>query len=111
MVDVPFRILHNEVTTQQAVALSTLVACHQSTVSFQALAAKKPVIHFIPESQSFTTVPLELGLSQKVVSPDDFPVAWEQALQATGEKDFFALIHAPRNSAKLCAETLLGLFE
>lgn len=107
--DIPFRILRNEITTQQAVALSTMLCCHQSTVAFQALAAGKPVIHFIPDSQLFTSVLIEKGMAQKVVHPEEFKQAWDRAIEAATRFDFFEMIGAPRNSARICAETLREL--
>lgn len=47
----PVRVLKNEVSTIEAVAMADLVLCHQSTVGFQAMFLKKPVVYLIPEGQ------------------------------------------------------------
>lgn len=109
--NVPYRVIKNEVTTEEAVAISHLVACHQSTVSVQALAAGKPVIHFIPKPQVFESVSLEKGLAQKVTEIEEFSDAWETAMNQKQNSNFFEILETPRNSVKLCSEALLELLE
>jgi hypothetical protein len=107
----PYRVLQGELTTQEAVALSDEVLCHQSTVAFQAAAAGKPVIYFIPPSQVFTSILLEKGVAQRVGQPGEFLQALAQTRATSQTQDFFKLIGTPRDSVSLIVGALLEYLE
>ncbi|MES2273873.1 MAG: CDP-glycerol glycerophosphotransferase family protein [Chlamydiota bacterium] len=100
------RLLKGELTTVEAVALSDLVIVHQSTVAFQALAAKKPVLHILPPTQKYESLPLQKGLAKRVSSVDKFARAIDQAIGMTPE-DFYELMQIPHHSRELCVEIIL----
>jgi hypothetical protein len=96
----------NDLKIDEALSLADLVICHQSTASFQALAANKPVLHVIPVGQHFDSLPLQKGLAKKVSAVEDFP----QAVKDTLESDvsgFFELMGIPQNSTESCKAALL----
>lgn len=101
-----FRLLDGEATTIEAAALSDLVICHQSTVAFQALAAQKPVIHVIPPTQNFDSIPLQQGLAMKVSRAEDLHPAIRKATQ-TPPGDFYQLLGVPKNGTEIFCEIIL----
>lgn len=95
----------NPFKLNEAMKLADLVVCHQSTAAFQALAAGKPVLHVIPEGQSFDSLPLQKGLATKVSRAEDFPNALEEALEQD-VSGFFDLMGVPENSTKVLTEAI-----
>lgn len=90
----------------EALKLVDIVVCHQSTVSFQALAAGKRVLHVIPEGQEFNSLPLQKGLAKKVSCVEDFAEALQEAMQ-TDVDGFFELMGIPENSTETCQKAIL----
>jgi hypothetical protein len=98
------RLLDGELTTLEAVAVADVVLCHQSTVAFQALAAKKPVVHIIPEGQKFDSLPLQKGLARRISRPDQLA----EALQSAPRKnDLFECLGIPAHCTSECANAIL----
>ena len=89
----------------EAVAIADVVLCHQSTVAFQALAVKKPVLHLIPEGQFFDSLPLQKGLAHKVVKVENFNEELHRALGRPVE-DFSEKMGIPQNSVEACARAI-----
>ncbi len=100
------RLLDGEATTIESAAISDLVICHQSTVAFQALAAQKPVIHVIPPTQYFNSIPLQQGIALKVSRAEDLTPAILKATN-TPSGDFYQLLGVPKNSTELFCEIIL----
>ncbi len=98
--------LKNELKFHEALAIADLVVCHQSTASFQALAAKKPVLHVIPSSQTYSSLPLQKGLAKKVSCAADFADAVHEALEMDVD-GFFDLMGIPENSTECCKAVLM----
>lgn len=96
----------NDLKLNEALAISDLVVCHQSTVSFQALAAKIPVLHVIPLGQHFDSLPLQKGLAKKVSCVEDFAKMVEEAI-STDISGFFELMGIPENSTESCNQAIL----
>jgi hypothetical protein len=96
----------NPFKLSEAMRLADLVVCHQSTAAFQALAAGKPVLHVIPEGQSFDSLPLQKGIAKKVSRVEDFPNALQEALEQD-VSGFFDLMGIPENSTDVLRETIL----
>ncbi len=92
--DPKIRVLKNEVSTIEAVAMADFVFCHQSTVGFQAQFIGKPVTYFIPAGQQAPSFALN-----RVASPHDFGQALENK---KGQTD----LSLPFNSVELCAKLL-----
>ena len=90
----PIRVLKNEVSTIEAVAMADFVFCHQSTVGFQAQFIGKPVTYFIPYEQQAPSFALN-----RVASSHDFNQALENK---KGQTDF----SLPLNSDSLCVKLL-----
>lgn len=107
--DPRIRVLQGELTTQEAASISQAVLCHISTVSFQALAAQKAVIHFIPSQQSFDSLALQKGIALKVTTPAEFSAKIEEAFSER-TIDFYTELEIPENSVELCVEALLEDF-
>lgn len=100
------QVLQGELTTQEAAAIADVVLCHISTVSFQALAAQKPVIHLIPSNQTFDSLALQKGIAFKVSTPSEFSEKIQAAF-AKGAIDFYEELAIPENSVDLCVEVIL----
>lgn len=98
--------LKNDLKFSEALPLVDLVICHQSSASFQALAAQKPVLHVIPPHQNYESLPLQQGLAKRVSRVEDF----REAIRETAEMDisgFFELMGIPKNSTEMCKEAIL----
>jgi hypothetical protein len=98
------RVLQGEVSAQEAVALADLVLCHQSTVSIQALASGKAVIHIIPKGQHFDSIPIQKKLAQVVSSPEEFNAALNETLAPPAH--FYEMMGLPEESTALFTEVL-----
>lgn len=98
--------LKNELKLNEALSIADLVVCHQSTASFQALAAQKPVLHVIPIGQHFDSLPLQKGLAKKVSCVEDFAKAVDEAIM-TDLSGFFELMGIPKNSTETCKDAIL----
>ncbi len=98
--------LKNDFKLNEVLAIPDLVVCHQSTVSFLALANKIPVIHVIPSGQNFDSLPLRKGLAKKVSRVEDFAKTVEDAM-STDISSFFELMGIPENSTETCAQAIL----
>lgn len=98
-------ILNGEWTTLEAVAVSDIVVCHQSTVAFQALAAGKAVLNLIPESQRYDSLPLQKGLSKRVSQAEGLTPLLEKAESSSNK--FYDLMEIPANSVDLTLSVLL----
>ncbi len=95
--------IQSEITTIEGVAAADVVICHKSTVAFQSLAAGKPVVHVIPPSQTFDSLPIKMGLAEKVTQADEFPSVF---LKEIPEFDFYELLQIPENSIERCATVI-----
>ncbi len=98
--------LKNDLKMNEALSIADLVICHQSTASFQALAANVPVLHVIPIGQNFDSLPLQKGLAKKVCCVEDFPQAVKEALESD-VSGFFELMGIPQNSTESLKEAIL----
>jgi hypothetical protein len=92
--DADVKVLNNEITTIEAIAISDFVFCHQSTVGFQAQYIGKPVSYFIPDGQQAPSFALN-----RVSSPSDYSQAFEQ-------KKGPAISGLPLHSTELCTKLL-----
>ena len=102
--------LKNDLKMNEALSIADLVICHQSTASFQALAANVPVLHVIPSGQHFDSLPLQKGLAKKVCCVEDFPQAVKDALESD-VSGFFELMGIPQNSTESLKEAILENLE
>jgi len=100
------RLLNGEASTVEAASISDLVICHQSTVAYQALSAKKALIHVIPPAQHFDSIPLQKGVAFKVSRAEDFHSAIVKA-NLSPPPDLAQLLGIPKNSTDRICEVLL----
>lgn len=98
--------LKNEYKLDEVMSMADLVICHQSTASFQALAAGKPVLHVVPIGQHFDSIPLQKGLAKKVCNVEDFPKMVKEAMESD-VSGFFELMGIPLNSTESCKTAIL----
>ncbi len=90
----PVRLSKGEISTVDAVASADVVCCHLSTVGFQALFLKKPVVYFIPEGQKYPSF-----AENRVEHPLEFGEALKRA-----EKGI--VCEVPTGSVQRCVELL-----
>lgn len=100
--------LKNDLTTREAISVADVVICHQSSAAFQALAQNKPVLHVIPETQEFTSVPLEKGIAKMVSRVEDFRQALEE-VAGCDVSGFYEVMGIPVNSKEAFSSALSQL--
>jgi len=96
--------LLEDISTQEAVAISDAVICHQSTVGIQAASIGKQVCYLIPPKQSYTNPVIEKEMAPRCTSGAELALALNEPFVRKGE--FFSELGLPRGSARLIAETL-----
>jgi len=89
-------IQRDDISTIDAVAISDLVVCHQSTAGFLAIAAQKNVIFLVPENQKFSNLAIDNKLAMKTVNTKEFISAMQD--QKLEKKDFFETLKIPKNA-------------
>jgi hypothetical protein len=90
---------NGDISTPEAIVISDIVLCHQSTVGIQALFANKKVIYVVPKNQKFTNFAIDKNISKKIFDISSFVEAIY--LSPPEPVDIYTLIGMPRNSAKL----------
>lgn len=95
--------IQSEITTIEGVAAADVVICHKSTVAFQSLAAGKPVVHVIPPSQTFDSLPIQMGLAEKITQAEEFPSVF---LKDFPQFNFYELLQIPEDSIERCASAI-----
>jgi hypothetical protein len=98
------RILEG-LSTIEAVGRAGIVACHQSTVAFQALACGKRAIHVIPKHQAFDSLPIQKGLACKISSPEEFGAALQS--KPPSAEEFTQTLGIPGESIETFCQALI----
>jgi hypothetical protein len=83
-----------------AIALSDVVVCHQSTVGLQAALGGKKVVYFTPKDQTYTNLLIENGITPQISSLKDLKT------EADSSQDILDVLQVPRHAKERLYEIL-----